>query len=274
VLNILLSFPYVDDGVIRAMGSAPDNVRILLDSGAFTAWKAGTEIDFDAYIAFLKDPPFPIWRYMTLDVVGDPTRTEANTKRLRDAGLNPIPIFTRGDSIDRIDEMYLDSDLVALGGLVGTRGNTGFVRGVMRHIGDRRVHWLGFTRHQFLCYYRPYSVDAANWQSAARYGSSYLYHGRGKMTQINRSDFHEKPSAETMTAIRRLGFDPKLFQHEQNWRGSRTNFAVRLCASSYIRYMQDLERQTGTRFFMSCGCEAGEIYLTLVFEEAQRLRCG
>jgi len=38
-----------------------------------------------------------------------------------------VPIFTRGEDPSVLDDYYKTSDVVGIGGLVGTQGNKGFV---------------------------------------------------------------------------------------------------------------------------------------------------
>ena len=54
VLNLIRSYP---------------GTEIMLDSGAFSAWNAGKQIDIDKYIEFIRDNNIDV--YFNLDVIGD-----------------------------------------------------------------------------------------------------------------------------------------------------------------------------------------------------------
>src|SRR5271169_933508 len=92
---ILFSYAYVSkiSGVSKVLNSQKNQCRALLDSGAFTAFKQGYQIDINEYCAFLKSPTFPIERYFMLDVIGDPKATKKNLEIMLKKGLKPIPVF-------------------------------------------------------------------------------------------------------------------------------------------------------------------------------------
>jgi len=169
---------------VKLLQENRDNVRFLLDSGAFTAWKAGKPIALDDYCRFIESLPFESWRYFMLDVIGDPAATMRNYETMLKRGFNPIPIFTRGEDPSVLDDYYKTSDLVAIGGLVGTPGNKGFVKGIMEKVGGRRVHWLGFFDCNFVKHYRPYSCDSSTWKVGATFKNFNVVDG-SKIRQVN-----------------------------------------------------------------------------------------
>ena len=76
---ILVSYAYARKKIdeFRLLASNP-NVDLLLDSGAFTAKNVGETILLDDYCKFLDEWKTKIFRYLALDVVGDPVSTESN----------------------------------------------------------------------------------------------------------------------------------------------------------------------------------------------------
>jgi len=168
--NILVAYPYMKKPMIDLLKENEHRTRFLLDSGAFTAWKAGKPIALDDYCRFIESLPFEPWRYFMLDVIGDPKATLKNYETMLKRGFKPIPIFTRGEDPSVLEDYYKTSDVVAIGGLVGTKGNKGFVKGIMEKVGKRRVHWLGFTDLNFVKHYKPYSCDASSWNNGAQFG--------------------------------------------------------------------------------------------------------
>lgn len=168
--NILVAYPYMTPKMIDVLNANKDRTRFLLDSGAFTAWKAGKPINLDDYCKFIERLPFEPWRYFMLDVIGNPHATMKNYETMLARGFKPVPIFTRGEDPSVLDDYYKTSDLVAIGGLVGTQGNKGFVKGIMEKVAGRKVHWLGFTNLNFVRYFKPYSCDASSWNNGAQFG--------------------------------------------------------------------------------------------------------
>lgn len=249
-LNILVAYPHVNAPMLEVLQSCGPQLRFLLDSGAFTAWKAGKPIQLDDYCRFLDTMPIKPWRYFALDVVGDPKATLRNYEIMLRRGYTPVPVFTRGEDPSVLEDFYKTSDVVGIGGLVGTRGNRGFVRGIMKHVGSRKVHWLGFTNLDFLRVYRPYMCDSSAWESGAFYGEIRLYMGRGRFKKFKRQDFAEKPDNAILQRIRDLGVDPYSLAREQGWRGTDTPSRT-LCARSGVALSVDVERYLGTRMFLA-----------------------
>lgn len=244
-LNILIAFPYMQQNVATLSGSQ-DVIRFVLDSGAFTAWKAKKEIDLDEYCRFIESLPFKPWRYFTLDVIGDPHRTIKNYETMLKRGFKPIPIFTRGESISVLEDYYKTSDVVGIGGLVGTPNNKGFVKGIMRHVKDRRVHWLGFTSVPFVKYYRPYMCDSSSWSSAIRYGQIKFYIGGGKSIIINKKNVF---SSGIKNILESYNMDILSAFKKDAWRNKPNSFINNCSINSAIRISNDFQKEFETYCF-------------------------
>lgn len=248
-LNRLVAYPYMQ-GQIECIRENADIVRLLVDSGAFTAWKAGKQIELDDYCRFLESLPVDPWRYFTLDVVGNPEGTLSNYETLLKRGFKPVPIFTRGEDPSVLEDYYKTSDVVGIGGLVGTSGNRGFVRGIMRHIGKRKVHWLGFTSFEFVKVYRPYMCDSSSWTSGSRFGTFDLYMSRGRMKKVTKAEMAEQPPQEILDRVRYYGLDPAGLGIKENWHGGRTYNRI-LGGYSHVHLSNDIEEKLGTKQFLA-----------------------
>lgn len=200
MLNLLVAYPYAKPDVIELIRQNEGRIRFLLDSGAFTAWKAGKPIALDDYCRFLESLPIKPWRYFALDVIGDPHGTMKNYEMMLKRGFKPVPIFTRGEDPSVLEDYYKTSDVVGIGGLVGTQGNKGFVKGIMKLVNGRRVHWLGFSALAFVKHYRPYMLDCATWNTGASYAEPVVYMGGGKIARFKLSAVKEKGISAEMDA--------------------------------------------------------------------------
>ena len=249
-LNVLVAYPYMNPQVIKLLGKCGPWLRFTLDSGAFTAWKAGKPIQLDDYCRFLDGLPIKPWRYFTLDVIGDPEGTMRNYETMLARGFKPVPIFTRGEDPSVLEEFYKTSGVVGIGGLVGTPGNRGFVKGIMRHVRDRMVHWLGFTDLDFIKVYRPFMCDSSSWESGARYGALKLYMGNANFLTIKKHQFQSRPSQAVLDRIRQMGVDPYRLARLDEWHGG-PSVSRTLCARSGVTLSVDVERQTGTKMFLA-----------------------
>jgi len=250
--NILVAYPYWSAGSAKHVAAGGDRVRLVIDSGAFTAWKAGKPIALDDYCKFIEELSPTPWRYFTLDVVGDAKATLANYETMLKRGFEPVPIFTRGEDPSVLEDYYATSDLVGVGGLVGTRNNKGFVNGIMKRIGDRKVHWLGFTNIDYIKFYRPYMCDSSSWEAGARYASVKLYMGNGRYVSIKKADFIKQPPEDVLERIRFLGFDPYVLRKDTAWRGGEGVTRQLSAASSQVLSL-DIQRNLGTLYFNAIG---------------------
>lgn len=266
MLNILIAYPYLKKDIAELLKQNEHRVRFLLDSGAFTAWKTGKQITVDEYCRFIEGLPLKPWRYFNLDVIGDGAASFQNYEIMRARGFTPVPIFTRGESVEVLEEYYKTSDVVGIGGLVGTKGNKGFVKGIMRHVCSRKVHWLGFTNFDFLKHFRPYMVDSSSTWGGQMYGQTKVYDGGGRFLPMKRRDFHSRPSEAVMSAIARMGLNPREFAKEENWRGWHS-MSMRVAARSFVGYQRDVDKNLGTKVFCAC---ATKPQVELMIEEWAR----
>jgi len=255
-LNILISWPYLTPEVVRFIGDHAEHIRLLVDSGAFTNWKAGRDTNLNDYIEFINGLPITPWRYFSLDRIGDAETTWKNLMVMRDQGLTPVPVFTRGTDPAILDQMYEFSDLVGLGVGVGSPNYRGYVRWITEQNQGRPLHWLGVANPALLRYYTPYSADTSSWEAGARYGTQPIYLGKGVFKKYSRKMARViAPSPEQWRAIELCGMDPKLFQHEHSWRGGYSPIRA-LGARCWVRFSMEVE-SFGTYFFLSTAVFSG-----------------
>ena len=264
-VSILVAYPYLKPEVISVLKENHDQVRFVLDSGAFTAWKAGKPIHLDSYCSMIEKLPIKPWRYFALDVIGDGHGTLKNYQTMLARGLNPIPVFTRGEDISMIDEYYKTSDVLGIGGLVGTPGNKGFVKGIMEKVAGRKVHWLGFNAKEFVAHYRPYMCDSSSWSSSFRYASACVYDRDGRWMRFTKRDFAKKPPPELLNLIASHDVDPGRLAINSEWsNGNRAKeFAIEtLTHRTWVKYQRDVLKKLNVNFFLACSTE-GQVRLML-----------
>ena len=193
-VSLLISYWYFqNDGQIRqvidAAQAAADKgktVRILVDSGAFSAHSQGFDIRLADYASWLEEvaPALRDWLVgaITLDVLNDEAQSWDNWAALQRRGLDTIPVVhlhARADVVDR----YVDAgvDWVALGAMVGQPFPTKFAWAawIHRHLRDRhphvRTHGLGATSQRMTETIPWWSVDSSSFGSGFRYGRARLY---------------------------------------------------------------------------------------------------
>lgn len=207
-------------------------IKVLLDSGAYSAWRRGVRIDVKDYIAFIKRNAAHIEAYVSLDVIpGHGGRTAdaaviekaakqsyANHQRMKDAGLRPLPVFHQDDDFEWLESYLGDGEtsiaFAAHGGHV--HNDLPFFDQCFALLKGRgvKVHGLGQTTATVLRRYPFSSVDSGTW---------YQQGGHGRICfpiYVNgQADYRHRPSRAVVSA--RSDLDPNyvdrlsLFRRQQ-----------------------------------------------------------
>jgi hypothetical protein len=188
---MLLSFAFCDRDDLSSYRAKMPCGRLMIDSGAFTASTTGRVIKKEDYAAFLQTWE-GVWDHaVTLDVIGDPRGTAANTRWLHSKGLNVMPVFTRGGKIADFDAMVKDHGYVCVGGGIGMPRQTVIARlsALQRRARDLGggIHALGVGNTKGMAAIKPYSCDASKVSSAFRWGTLIVY-DRGTIRILAHSD--------------------------------------------------------------------------------------
>jgi len=164
--------------------SMETKVDIFLDSGAFSAFTQGVEIDINEYIEFIKAHKDHLEVYANLDVIGSPEGTWRNQRRMEKAGVNPLPCFHYGEDPKWL-QMYLSRgyDYIALGGMVpiSTPDLRIWLDDIWKnYLTDKdgmpiiKVHGFGLTSNSLMRRYPWWSVDSTSWVMTGRMGGVYV----------------------------------------------------------------------------------------------------
>lgn len=147
-----------------------NNCNLLLDSGAYSAWKKGKEIDIYKYIEYIKKNNISM--YFNLDVVGDIEKTNENQKIMEKHGLSPIPVFHYGSDFKQL-KYLVDSGYtyIGLGGTVGksTDKKIEFFDKCFELYPHINFHGLGVTSKKLIDMYNWFSVDSTTWLTPFKY---------------------------------------------------------------------------------------------------------
>ena len=263
---MLVSYAFLKDSraLTETVLSAP-GLELLLDSGAFTALNAGHEIGLADYIEFLHEWKKYLFGYMALDKLQDPVTTDANLQVMLREKLKPIPIHVFGDDGARMDQLFEWSRWVALGGL--RRPHRGaaspeYLKQKMAWARGRRVHWLGYVRAAALRAYKPFSADCSSFASGVRYGHVQANAGRGEWRAFNLEQVNAEKSylrADVRQLLDDYGVPVEHFVDPRYWRNGgrvsgvdpRETVVMRLPCRSWVRYVMETKRETGTRLFIA-----------------------
>ena len=264
-LNVLMSYPYMTKDAREYLeGKDPGQFRLIVDSGAYSAWTKGRRVDLKEYVSFLKNLPTD-WdlRTVQLDVIGNPEATYANWQTMLSAGLSDVmPVFTRGADPGVLEEFYKFAKVIMFGGIVKGEKNREYIKWFTEQNNDRPVHWLGFVDVPFLLRYRPYSVDSSAISTTQRYSRMSYYMGGGVLSGINRVDFTRAPKKAFLKSTRARGFttdEIRLLGEESKWhggartlaKGNGTGFASFVSFAHHVYRAIDVERNIGTRIYLA-----------------------
>lgn len=165
---------------------------MFLDSGAFSAFTKGVEIDLPAYCDFIKANTDIIENVdgallaSVLDGIGDPQKTYENQQRMERLGVRPLPCFHYGEDPRYLDYYIANYDYITIGGMVPIAKPQLFIwldRIWEKHLCDSagrpkvRVHGFGLTRIDMMRRYPWFSVDSSSWVQIARVGGMQLLDG-------------------------------------------------------------------------------------------------
>jgi hypothetical protein len=162
--------------------------RVIIDSGAFTAWSTGKTITPQEYAEWALDfdkrrrSKMAALHFMNLDVIGDQDASWNNQSILESLGMRPLPIVTFGVDLRHLHHTLSGYDYVALGGLVPYTRNKKLLQAwldscfhiVMSYYKKTgkmpKIHLLGVTTEWVLKRYPCYSSDSSSWVSSLRFG--------------------------------------------------------------------------------------------------------
>ena len=154
--------------------------RIMLDSGAFSAWTRGAVIDIDQYAEFILKHQDIFEIAVNLDVLNDGKASYDNWKYLRSKGCNVMPVYHLSTNRKYLERYLKNTDYICLGAIAKLH-TTARLKGLTyiwdQYLIDRKtrlpkvkVHGLGLTAIQIMRSYPWYSVDSKAWLDFASYG--------------------------------------------------------------------------------------------------------
>lgn len=183
--NILESFYYADEWTIKTI---PLLKNFMLDSGAFTFFTLGKEVNWnqyiDRYIKFINENK--VNKYFELDIdklVGYPKVLEFRKELERQCPVSPIPVWHKSRGKNDFLSMCEKYNYVAIGGIVSkeiTPKDYVYFPWFINEAHKRKakIHGLGFTNLEGMRKYHFDSVDSTAWTTGNRFGAVYRFNGR------------------------------------------------------------------------------------------------
>lgn len=240
-----------------------DEKRVFLDSGAFSAFTKGVQVDLPGYCEYVKknadiiEVVDGVLCASVLDGIGDPLKTYQNQMAMESLGVKPLPCFHYGED-ERYLEFYIANyDYVTIGGMVpiSTPQLIHWLDRIWeRHLTDGsgrprvKVHGFGLTTMSLMKRYPWFSVDSSTWVQNAANGMIFLP-GVGTLNVSSKSPsrkfenqhlttFSEMQRQAIIGYIKELGFDPDRLADEyvSRWAFNCWSFTKEAEASTLETY--------------------------------------
>jgi hypothetical protein len=169
-------------------------VALMVDSGEFSAWRRGTSVDLDRYIAYIQENKDFIFSYVAVDKIPGQfgkKKTQAevensakvgynNLEKMWKAGLQPIPVFHQGERWYWLEKMLADK--IPYIGISSSKDlwateQQKWLDQVFTLLTNAKgeplvkTHGFGITRPGFIFRYPFFSCDSTAWSLAPGYGS-------------------------------------------------------------------------------------------------------
>jgi len=277
-INILVAYPYFSKTVHEELKKqSTDDYRLIVDSGAFSAYNSGHIIELDKYCEFLKTLEGLNYNAVQLDVVFNPEATKNNYKEMKSRGFDVCPVFTRGDDFNYLDELTARGEYIFVGGVQGINPEAKyFAKQVLERTKGKKIHYLAFVRPDFLNHYKPYSTDSSTWSGGSRFGKMYFYAGGGRISSMDRTHFKNELPIKFKNAVKKYGVDDYIVKElakNETWHCNRNNkrtieidgeiiegrkLLTLFSAIAYVYYMYEAEKKLGTKIYLAC-CTVDEV---------------
>lgn len=167
--------------------------EIMLDSGAYSAYTSGKQVNLDDYCAYIEANKDAITDYVSLDILGDSAASLEVWQEMRRRGFDPIPVF-HYEQPEHILEAYLAAGAkrIALGGTVPIR-NKAAVAEWIRLITwqyPAQYHLLGSSSRRIINHCDIESADASTWIIGAIVGRPRSIPGTDRAAKLKRAIYN------------------------------------------------------------------------------------
>jgi len=159
-ISVLVSFHYLKGH----QGTKPYHPpTMMLDSGAFSAWNAGAEIDIQALIKETKKPEWD--ESVALDVIRDPEGSLKNALLMKAQGSPAFPVFHYGDPWEIMDEYVKHFPKMGLSCRFGepVKKSLKWLEACYARHWPMKYHSFGWVMKKMLQTFPFHTADTASW---------------------------------------------------------------------------------------------------------------
>lgn len=179
-MSVLISYAYLANWRnFRAKFPLMKPTRLMLDSGAFTAFNRGTVVDVDALIEETKSPEWN--EAVALDVIGSAEGSRKNADYMRARGSRAFPVFHIGEDWSLLDHYCDHWPKVGLSCRFGEPLETSlrFYEQAFARRWPHAFHSFGWIQQEALLRFPFHSADASSPTITAMH-RMFAFKGRGR----------------------------------------------------------------------------------------------
>lgn len=182
VQHVLDSYHYIGNermvNRIRSTGR-----KIFLDSGAFSAYTQGVNVDLRQYCDYVKRNADIFEVVSVLDAIGDADQTYRNLAQMEEYGIQALPCYHYGEPEEVLEYYASHYDYITIGGMVPI--STPQLLIWLDRIWGKyltnpdgraklKVHGFGLTSVPLMARYPWFSVDSSSWVQLGGMGNIFL----------------------------------------------------------------------------------------------------
>ena len=260
--HFLESYHYIGKGP-QAGRMRKDGVKGFIDSGAFSSFAQGIEVDVNAYCRWLREN-MDLVEFVdgsmlasVLDAIGDPVETWRNQKRMEEQGFRVLPCFHYGEPIEVLYHYMENYEYITVGGMVPI--TTPQLRLWLdqiwgQHLTNRdgtakvKVHGFGLTVVDLMRRYPWYSVDSSSWQ---KYGSmGWMFTPKFGAIQVSEHSSTRKDAMkhfDTLPPVMQEGLLDEVEKRGFDIERLRTSYATRWIYNS-LSYLELMASSASSTF--------------------------
>jgi len=223
--NYLISYFYDKKHTLTeaTFEKVPD-AKILLDSGAFSAFNTKQELNFEDYMDFVTEHKDDYIGYFNMDVVYDGEKSKVNYDIMREKGFDPIPVFHYGSDFSYLEHYIKYSKYIALSGYaqhtMQQRLMINWTKKCLKMIPkDRDIHLLGVTSPIILFRFHNEitSVDSSSVERHRSYTGTISYSGMntGSKTIPTKLSMDQVNKIQQYSASRIVNMEQELNELEE-----------------------------------------------------------
>jgi hypothetical protein len=260
-LSFLFSYAYIrmSNGLLMDAIQALSNVsRVMIDSGAYTNFKSTVRhakaqkvyvpITLPEYIGACKNFS-TCYQYIMLDVIGNPVETLVNYNAMRNAGLTPMPVFTRGAPWQDLAYYASQWKDICYGGIVSHSKNHVFVQNITQGMAVTnnvaRFHLLGFARYPLVMSLPIQSFDSSSYAAGQQYGRLAIFTPQSGISSFGK----EEDTLKYLAWLHRHNIDQNMLK-TGHWLGQR-GMPTMATMYSHLEMMSYVLQTKGQFYFLA-----------------------